>query len=56
MKKLLVFLTLFSIVNAQQLDTFIVTGKKASHFEPVGEYNQPEWTLLVNFQVPECMS
>jgi hypothetical protein len=49
MKKLLVFLTLFSIVNAQQLDTFIVTGKKASHFEPVGEYNQPEWTLTRKF-------
>ena len=49
MKKLLLFLTLFSIVNAQQLDTFIVTGKKASHFETTGEYNQPEWTLTRKF-------
>ena len=49
MKQLTLFLLLTTFAAAQQLEPVIVTAKKHSPFEHVGDYNQPAWTLTRKF-------
>jgi hypothetical protein len=48
-KLLLTFIILASGLLAQEMDAYVVTAKKHSPYEHVGEYQQPAWTLTRKF-------